>query len=152
MIRNGLHPAVADLDLTGWTWPHFRAQELACRCQGRFCEGEYFHDPVFLNALEQLRAKMARPLAINSARRCAGHNQAVGGVPGSWHTRTLAVDIGVTGWSLPARRALLAASRSLGFGGIGLARTFLHLDRRPLPASSRAVEWTYQPGGRDLWR
>ncbi|MEM8921607.1 MAG: D-Ala-D-Ala carboxypeptidase family metallohydrolase, partial [Pseudomonadota bacterium] len=65
-------------------WPHFHQAELACRCS-RFCGGEYWHDPDFLDALERLRALVGKPLVINSGHRCAQWNAAVGGAPLSMH-------------------------------------------------------------------
>lgn|GEM_PF-412781 len=124
----------------GWRWPHFRPDELACRCGGRGCRGAYWHDADFLDALEALRAEMGRPLRINSGHRCAIWNAVVGGVPNSQHRR-IAVDIA---FGKHDRRAMVDAAERLGFTGIGIARSFLHLDRRETPA-----RWTY-PGTEDL--
>jgi len=125
-----------------WRWPHFSIGELSCRCHGRFCGGQYWHDPVFLVALEALRAQVGRPLVINSGHRCAQWNGAVGGAALSQHKR-LAVDISLRGHE---RHALLAAAKETGFRGLGLARNFLHLDRRVRPAT-----WFYR-GSRYLWQ
>jgi len=125
-----------------WRWPHFSVAELACRCGGRFCDGEYYHDTEYLDALEKLRAKIGKPLIINSGHRCAQWNAAVGGAPRSMH-KTLAVDISLIGQD---RHLLLAEARALGFNGIGMARTFLHLDRRAVPA-----HWFYT-GAKELWQ
>ncbi len=122
-------------------WPHFSARELACRCR-RHCEGEYWHDPDFLDRLEALRAAMDAPLRISSGRRCALHNAEVRGAPLSRHKRAIAADIVLTGHD-PAR--LARAARDAGFTGIGFGRTFLHVDNRVRPA-----RWHY-PGGRALW-
>lgn len=124
-----------DFDLTGWRWPHFSPRELACRCGGHFCAGEYWHDAGFLDALETLRAAMGQPLIVNSGHRCDQWNASVGGAPHSMH-RTIAVDLALAGQD---RFALLAAAERLGFTGIGLARTFIHLDRRATPA-----RWYYK--------
>ena len=124
-----------------WRWPHFSARELSCRCGGRFCQGEYWHDLVFLDALEALRAEAGRPLVINSGHRCALWNAHVGGAPRSLH-KTLAVDIRLAGHD---RHRLLASAKRLGFTGFGLAHTFLHLDRRGRPAL-----W-YYPGSKPRW-
>jgi zinc D-Ala-D-Ala carboxypeptidase len=123
-----------------WRWPHFTPEELACRCGGRGCRGAYWHDGEFLDALEALRKEMGRPLKINSGHRCAIWNAVVGGVPGSQHRR-IAVDIA---FQKHDRRAMVAAAEWLGFTGIGIAKSFLHLDRREIPA-----RWTY-PGAEDF--
>jgi zinc D-Ala-D-Ala carboxypeptidase len=125
-----------------WVWPHFTPRELACRCRGRGCEGEYWHDPDFLTGLEALRAALGRALVINSGHRCAIWNTVVGGASRSAHRR-IAADIALKGHD---RHAFLAAARAAGFTGIGRGRTYIHLDRRRQPA-----EWTY-PGAEDAWR
>jgi len=124
------------------SWPHFTAKELACRCQTH-CDGEYFHDPAFLDGLEAIRAIIGAPLTINSARRCPLHNAHVGGAPLSMHRQTLAVDIAIANHD---RRTLARAALSAGFMGFGYGRTFLHIDRR-----SRQTSWFY-PGSRPFWK
>lgn len=138
-------PAAADR--AAWRWPHFTPNELACRCAGRFCRGEYWHEPRFLDRLEGLRAELGRPLRINSGRRCRLHNAAVGGAPLSMHARTVAADVSVAGWDDAGRAALLRAARAQRFTGFGYARSFLHLDLRARPA-----EWDYQQGGMRRWK
>lgn len=135
-----LYSSYKDVSRAAWRWPHFTPQELACRCGGRGCRGAYWHDAAFLDALEALRKEMGRPLKINSGHRCAIWNAVVGGVPGSQHRR-IAVDIALKGHD---GRALVAAAERCGFTGIGIAKTFIHLDRRETPA-----RWTY-PGAEDF--
>lgn len=125
-----------------WRWRNFTILELACRCQGRFCERAYWHDPAFLDALQALREQTGKPIMINSAHRCRQWNATVGGAPLSQHKR-LAVDIALAGHD---RQTLLSRSRALGFTGLGLARSFLHLDRRRVPA-----KWYYS-GSERLWQ
>lgn len=125
-----------------WRWPHFTIAELACRCGGRFCGGEYWHDPAFLEALEAARAEAGRALVITSGHRCAGWNAAVGGAALSQH-KQIAADVLLAGHD---RFALLAAAGRAGFTGFGLARSFLHLDRRARPA-----RW-YYPGSEASWK
>lgn len=141
MLYSSVYDAKAALGTT-WRWPHFSVAELACRCGGRFCNGEYWHDAGFLDALEALRAEAGRPLIITSGHRCAQWNAAVGGAPRSQH-KQLAVDIALRGHD---RHALRAEAERLGFTGVGLARTFLHLDRR-----ARPVRWVYK-GAHELWQ
>ncbi|NBC21332.1 MAG: hypothetical protein GVY06_09885 [Alphaproteobacteria bacterium] len=128
-------PSLALDKIADWRWPHFAATELACNCAGRYCTGRYWHDPAFLDALEDLRARAGhRPLIISSGHRCAQWNAAVGGAPRSLH-KTIAADILLSGHD---RERLEAAARAAGFTGIGLAARFIHLDRRARPA-----RWTY---------
>lgn len=131
-----------DFSLAGWAWPHFRPDELACKCAARGCRGEYWHDPAFLDALEALRAIVRRPIRINSGHRCAVRNALVRGAPRSRHRR-LAVDVDLRGHD---RHAFYNAAKACGFTGIGRGRTYIHLDRRPIPA-----EWTY-PGADASWQ
>lgn len=139
MIASMLIAHFPDLDLAGWRWPHFTPRELACRCGGRFCAGAYWHEPNFLDALEALRAAMERPLVVNSGHRCEGWNAAVGGAGESMHL-TIAVDLALAGHD---RFAMLSAAERLGFTGVGLAKTFIHLDRRAVPA-----RWYYKGSAR----
>lgn len=115
--------------------------ELACRCGERFCKGEYWHDGAFLDGLEALRSHAGRALVITSGHRCAQWNAAVGGAPRSYH-KQIAVDVSLRGHE---RLALREAAIATGYTGIGMARTFLHLDRRPRPA-----RWFYK-GAQPLW-
>lgn len=125
-----------------WAWPNFSIAELACGCGGRFCDRAYWHDPNFLDHLQALRDQIGKPLIINSAHRCPQWNALIGGAPHSQH-KQLAVDIALQDHD---RFALLRCSRALGFTGLGLARTFLHLDRRLQPAT-----WFY-PGSETSWQ
>ncbi len=125
-----------------WNWPHFSISELACRCGGRFCRAQYWHDPEFLDALEYMRAQTGRPLIINSGHRCPQWNALVGGAPASMH-KTIAADISLITHD---RHEMLGIARSAGFRGLGLGRSFLHIDRRKRPA-----QWYYQ-GSTGLWK
>lgn len=125
-----------------WRWPNFSIPELSCRCDGKFCKGEYWHSPEFLDALEALRKRVCRPLIINSGHRCAQWNAAVGGAPRSMH-KTIAVDVSLTHQD---RLPLLTEAEATGFTGIGLAKTFIHLDRRRVSA-----RWYYK-GSHSLWQ
>lgn len=124
-------------------WPHFTPAELSCKCGKRFCGGEYVHDPEFLDALEKLREAMAGPIVINSGHRCAEHNRREGGAKNSQHL-VLAADVRIDPHD---RHKLRAEAEALGFNGIGLGLTFLHIDRRARPAV-----WGYGPASARAWR
>jgi hypothetical protein len=128
---------------------HFTLAELSCPATG-----EYYHDPEFLWRLEELRAKHGgTPLFINSAHRSPTHNAAVGGAPLSQHKK-MAVDISLRNIDDPAKLRRLAIE--CGFLGIGMARTFLHLDlRRPINGvrfpTDRLTQWYYGTS-REFWK
>lgn len=121
-----------------WRWPNFTPEELACKCNGRHCGGEYYHDPNFLDLLQALRIRWGAPLIVNSGHRCVAHNKAVGGAKNSRHI-FIAADIRTTGYDLAERRQLYALATAVGFTGIGRAKTFLHVDNRP----GKLTEWFY---------
>ncbi|MEM9669471.1 MAG: D-Ala-D-Ala carboxypeptidase family metallohydrolase [Pseudomonadota bacterium] len=136
-------PPLAAKALTSvWRWPHFTIQELACQCSGRFCRGEYWHDGTFLDALEKMRSLAGRALIVTSGHRCPQWNAAVGGAPRSQH-KTIAADILLADHN---RHRLKEAAMQAGFSGLGLARSFLHIDRRAVPA-----RWYYN-GSESLWK
>lgn len=134
-----LYKNYREFDVSKWCWPHFSPFELSCKC-GTHCKGEYFHNEEFLNALEKLRTQIG-PVFINSARRCIGHNKAVGGAKLSMHMREIAIDIKI---APHPRKDLYEAALKAGFTGLGFGVNFMHLDLGP------KRRWTY-PGGLGLW-
>jgi hypothetical protein len=82
------------------------------------------------------------PMVIYSGMRCQKHNERVGGVPDSAHTKGVAVDVKCH--SSRGRFAIINAALSAGFTRIGVAKTFVHLDvDLSLP---QQVMWTYGGG------
>lgn len=79
--------------------------------------------------------------SITSGYRTPEHNEAVGGVPNSAHTRGHAADIDIS-WMTPAQvAASMMALAGVGFRRIGLADNFIHVDndpQKPTPAT-----WDY---------
>jgi len=103
---------------------HFSDKEMDCGCGcGKTVA------PELLVHLEALRALIDKPLSVTSGARCETHNREVGGKQHSWHLKGLAVDISCVDSDLRCEIIRLAAL--LGFNGIGIARTFIHLDLRP---------------------
>lgn len=130
-------------------WPHFKPSELACRHCGMLPETL---DEELLDKLELLRALIGKPLKVNSGHRCRAHNLAVGGAAYSQH-KNLAVDLSLVGHD---PRALYNASIALGFLGIGLGDSFIHLDmRRKIDGhqpSRKLTIWYYSVGGKRKWQ
>ncbi len=103
---------------------HFSDRELDCHCGcGKTVS------PELVVRLEALRRMIDRPLPVTSGARCEAHNREVGGFPKSWHLKGLAVDIACSGSRL--RGEIIRLAVLLGFNGIGVAKTFVHLDLRP---------------------
>jgi uncharacterized protein YcbK (DUF882 family) len=118
--------------------PHFGAAEFACKCCGE--PGDI--DPLLVDALEALRALVARPIRINSGYRCPKHNARVGGSPKSQHMAGRAADIRVSNMT---GEALYQLAKELPeFRGLGVASNWLHVDTRTGPRS----RWRYGAGGK----
>ena len=143
-IAHGLHLTAPAYDVE-WLkrWPNFRPAEFACKCAGRFCDGRYWHDEEFLDALQALRREAGRPLVINSGHRCPEWNEASDGARKSPHLK-IAADIALEGHD---RWALRDAAIRCGFKGLGFGRTFLHIDRR-----ANEARWDYGPASRVAWK
>jgi hypothetical protein len=106
--------------------PHFSKQELACHCCGRLKV-----DPRLIEALEALRQLAGVPIVVHAGYRCPAHNQQVGGVPNSEHTRGLAADIRIPDLSLQQMYDLASEVPQFAQGGIGAYDSnFLHVDVR----------------------
>lgn len=91
-------------------------------------------DSTLLLKLQKLRDALGKPIIINSGYRTKEHNKAIGGSPNSQHLLGRAVDISIVGMK-PDEVAKVA--EGIGFGGIGIYKTFVHLDIR-----SNKARWT----------
>lgn len=116
---------------------HFRREEFACACGCGFGMTEM--SEFLIAVLENLRAKIGRPITINSGGRCVYHNHQVGGVPNSAHTRGTAVDIACYGGE--DRWKIVKLALSAGIHGVGIAQGFIHLDVDDL--LPRPALWVY---------
>ena len=88
-------------------------------------------DHNLVNKLQQLRDIIKKPIIINSAFRTVSHNKKVGGTSNSQHLLGKAADIRVTGMS---PKELAKYCEKIGFGGIGIYGSFVHVDTRDKPA------------------
>lgn len=106
-----------------WRWPNFTFEELECR------DGTgLLLVPGALDVLQGFRAHLSRPIIVNSAYRSIGYNKSVGGAANSYHLSGIAWDISVNG--IPTVELAKIAS-AFGFGGIGIYKTFIHVDVGP---------------------
>lgn len=99
----------------------------------------------FLVRLDCLRGAMGIPFTINSGYRTPDHNKKVGGAAGSPHVRGMAADISTRGWTQQQRWQFLELARDMGFRGIGIAPTYIHVDT--MKRASRLAAWRYAPNG-----
>ena len=103
---------------------NFFLKEFECKC-GK-CK-KTIVDKKLVNSLQLIRNHFGKPVIINSGYRCAKHNSAVGGASNSQHTKGKAADIVIKGVA-PSDVAAYAAS--IGIMGIGVYKTFTHVDTR----------------------
>lgn len=115
------------------TYKYFDLSEFDCTETG-----ENDMKPEFLHALDQLRETCGFPFAITSGYRSISHssekNKPSG--PGT-HSFGLAADIRIDNGN--NRMTLVKNALSMGFSGIGVAKTFVHVDMR----LTKPVLWTY---------
>jgi len=113
-------------------YPNFSKKEFDCKETG---ENEM--QPEFLQKLQMLRYKYGRPMIVTSGYRSPRHSiEAAKASPG-YHARGQAVDIAVTGKDA---HDLVFLAMTSGFNGIGVAKTFVHLDTRP---HEQRTIWVY---------
>ena len=100
--------------------------------------GEYM-DKEFLSKLDQARSLCDIPFVITSGYRTEDHNRKVGGVSDSSHKKGLAADIACT--NSAARHIIVTALLKVGLNRIGIADTFIHVDKDSSKVAN--VIWTY---------
>ena len=94
-------------------------------------------DPAFLEKLDALREECGFPFTITSGYRDEFHpNEIRKKIPGT-HNQGIAADIAVSNGT--ERMNIVHQALKMGFGGIGVARTFIHVDTR----ATTPVMWTY---------
>ncbi len=84
-------------------------------------------DSKLIELLQRLRDEIKRPITITSGYRTPEWNKRVGGSPNSQHMLGTACDIQVKGMT-PDELAKIA--EKIGFNGIGIYKTFAHVDVR----------------------
>ncbi len=103
-----------------WRWPNFTFDELRCKETG-----EIDMQSDFMDRLQRLRTLLACPITLASAYRSPRHSiERAKPQPGT-HAMGRAADIQADG-RLQFR--IVALAPGLGFKGIGIAKTFIHLD------------------------
>ena len=86
-------------------------------------------DTELVDKLQKLRKRLGLPMVINSDYRCPERNKQVGGADRSQHLLGKAVDISLDNQKLNIE-TISDMAKKIGFKGIGLYDTFIHLDVR----------------------
>lgn len=99
--------------------------------------GEAGVDPDLIQRVKTAYAALGvQEVKANSGHRNESHNKAAGGAEKSQHMGPgehgegpgKAIDLNVTGWSIPRKLALLQSLSANGVGGIGVGDTIIHVD------------------------
>ena len=101
----------------------FTDDEIACKCGCGFKT----IDPEVLAIADAAREFVGQPITPSSGCRCPEHNKKVGGAPNSYHVRGMAIDLPVKN---PKELFEYLDSKYKGQYGIGLYKTFVHVDCR----------------------
>ena len=111
---------------------YFNIEEFDCKETG-----ENYMNPKFLAMIDKLREDSGFPFRITSGYRSPKHSVEAAKAEPGYHAKGLAADIyapdGVR------KRKIVEAALKLGFGGIGVAQDFIHVDIR----QSTPVIWGY---------
>lgn len=102
---------------------NFKLREFQCKDGSQLVK----LDSELLDRLQKLRDRINRPIIITSGYRTVSHNKKVGGASNSQHLYGKAVDIVVNGMS---PKTLANHAEMVGFKGIGIYKTFVHVDVR----------------------
>tara|TARA_R100001369_G_scaffold91025_1_gene131122 strand:- start:1271 stop:1612 length:342 start_codon:yes stop_codon:yes gene_type:complete len=91
----------------------------------------------FLEKLDDLRHKCGFPFIITSGYRDPTHSIEAKKAKAGNHARGIASDIRINNGS--QAYAIIKHAQSMGFNGIGVAKTFIHVDTR----DTTPVVWCY---------
>ena len=111
---------------------NFKSEELACSC----C-GEEQIQQWALDKLQMVRNSTGRPLKITSAYRCSKHPVESRKKKAGTHHQGIAFDIYTSNGA--ERYQIITQGLLAGATGIGVAKSFIHLDWR----DGTPVVWTY---------
>ena len=119
---------------TGTFWDeiqYFTRAEFKCKCGGKYCNGYPVDiDMNMVKIADKIRAKIGKPITINSGLRCKTHNENVGGVSNSQHLLGKAADLGCPSGFTPTQMASIAEEIMGNTGGIGIYSWGIHIDTR----------------------
>jgi len=111
---------------------YFKVEDFDCQETGdnKMC-------PDFLGKLDALREICGFPFIITSGYRSPDHSIEVGKLTPGTHAQGIAADIRVNNGA--EKYIIVSEAMKLGFGGVGVAKTFIHVDAR----KTTPVVWSY---------
>ena len=115
---------------------YFNRQEFACQYTGK---NEI--KPEFIERLDELREACGFPFIITSGYRDSTHPIEAKKTKSGTHAQGIAADIKVTNGL--QRFKIVEEAIKLGFTGIGVASSFIHVDIRNPDDTTPFVMWTY---------
>lgn len=96
-------------------------------------------EPEFLVRLDELRRRCGFAFIVTSGYRDPSHPSEARKESPGFHSKGVAADIRVkNGWQ---RRRIVEEALKMGFLGVGVAKSFVHVDDRAAP--NPPVMWTY---------
>jgi zinc D-Ala-D-Ala carboxypeptidase len=111
---------------------YFRIEEFNCQETG---ENEMQAE--FIHKLDELRKACGFPFRITSGYRSPNHSIEKRKSKAGTHAQGIACDIAVSGGA--QRYKIVSEAMRLGFTGVGVAKTFIHVDIR----ETTPVVWEY---------
>jgi zinc D-Ala-D-Ala carboxypeptidase len=111
---------------------YFKIEDFNCKETG---ENEMC--PEFLEKLDDLRHECGFPFIITSGYRDKTHSIEARKAKAGTHARGIASDIRISNGN--EAYEIIKRAQSMGFTGIGLAKTFVHVDTR----KGMPVIWSY---------
>jgi len=104
--------------------------------------GENDMSETFISNLDHLREQCGFPFTITSGYRAVNHPEEAHKDKPGFHTLGVAADIAVSGGA--QRRKLVDCAVGAEFDGIGIAKSFIHVDMRTLVEPEwEKMLWTY---------
>lgn len=112
---------------------YFKREDFDCQETG-----ENRMDDNFIHKLDHLREACGWPFIVVSGYRSPNHSLEIKKASGGGsHTKGIAADIKVTNGK--QRHEIIKHAMALGFSGVGVATSFIHIDTR----KDTPVLWTY---------
>lgn len=121
---------------TGWdSIRYFKREEFKCKC-GRYCNGYPAEiDLGMVSIADAIRARLGKPLTVNSGLRCRQHNaNTPGSASNSQHLYGTACDLGCPAGTTPQKMYDIAEEIMGDTGGLGLYSWGIHIDSRSTKA------------------